>query len=46
MVIRRTTLAAEKDDLRRRFGVATSETGGASAAARDEHAPLRDRPPA
>jgi hypothetical protein len=78
MAIRRTTLAAESDDLalleeeaRRRgvslaallreavareaaalrgsnrphFGVARSATGAAATAARDEHAPVRQRPP-
>ncbi|MGH2949373.1 MAG: hypothetical protein ACRDPC_24475 [Solirubrobacteraceae bacterium] len=76
MAIRRTTLAAEADDLallegearrrgvslayvlretvareaaalraqrRPRFGVARSDEGTASASARDEHAPVRDR---
>jgi hypothetical protein len=76
MAIRRTTLAAEVDDLavlegearrrgvslarvlrelvareasevrgrnRPRFGIASSAGGAAQAAARDEHAPVRDR---
>lgn len=45
----RETVAREAADLRDRhrprFGIARSESGAARAAARDEHAPVRERGP-